>query len=427
MSDRNMHSSRRKFVTAAGATGALALAGCTDFIDDGSDSSGNGGGGDGGGSTNGGGVDTVYIGSNHPLTGPVSRDGNNANEAVKLAIERKNQQGGIESLDGAELEIIEGDNQGAQELGAEITRELVQDGADIVLGAVTSPATMAATQQAEREQTPFVVTVGSDRDILTDRGLNWAYRPQPHQYQQAVNYAETHPQAIRDAGGTAETAGLIYVDNTFGQETVQGLNDHLSDNGVEIIEEQSYPFGPSSVDTQVTAMAQADPDIVSITSYAPGGQLIAQAMEQQGYRPDHIACCTSTTFADPSVISDVGEFANGISNTITTPDQRLDRYSEISEAYQEATGNPIALVAGISYAATEVAIAAIEQAGSAAPDDINDALSNIRVEDHLLAMPPIEFNDEGENENAFAPVNQVQNMDTEVVAPEEYTTAEFQV
>lgn len=415
MRDRNMHSSRRQFVTAAGATGALALAGCTDLIDD------------GGGSTNGGSTDTVYVGSNHPLSGPVSRDGNNANEAVKLAIDRKNQEGGIEALDGAEIELLEGDNQGEQELGAEVTRELVEDGADIVLGAVTSPATMAATQQAEREETPFVVTVGSDRDILTGRGLNWAYRPQPHQYQQAVDYAEMHPQVIRDAGGTVETAGLIYVDNTFGQETVQGLNDHLPDNGVEIIEEQTYPFGPSSVDTQVTAMEEADPDIVSITSYAPGGQLISQAMEQQGYRPDHIACCTSTTFADSPVFSDVGEFANGVSNTITTVDTTLDRYSDIADAYEEETDNAMSMVAGISYAATEVALAAIEEAGSAEPDDINDALSNIRVEDHLLAMPPIEFNDEGENDNALAPVNQIQDMQSEVVAPEEYATAEYQL
>ncbi|WP_254861534.1 ABC transporter substrate-binding protein [Halovivax gelatinilyticus] len=406
MSDRTPHTTRRTYLAAtAGAASIAALAGCM-----GEDDS-----------------DAVVIGSNHPLTGDVARDGNHANEAVKLAAKHKNENGGIESLDGAEIEVVEGDNQGAQELGAEITTELVNDGADIVLGAVTSPATMSATQQADREQVPFVVTVGSDRDILTGRGLEYAYRPQPHQYGQAVDFAELHPEAIRNAGGTFDTIGLLYVDNTFGQETADGLRDHLPDAGVEIVEEQSYPFGPASLDTQITALEQADPDAISITSYVPGGQLAIQAMEEQDYWPDHIACCTSTTFADDDIFQELGDSVNGLTNTITTVDHSLDRYGEISDDYLEETGDQIGMVGGISYAATEVAIAAIEEAGSTDPDDVNEALSNIRVEDHLLAMPPIEFNDDGENENALTPVNQIQDMNSEIVSPEEYATSELQL
>lgn len=408
MSDNITHTSRRHYLAAtAGVAGMSALAGC--MGDDEED------------------VDTVVIGSNHPLTGDVARDGNHANEGIKLAVEHANEDGGIESLDGAELEVIEGDNQGAQELGAEVNSELVNDGAHVVLGAVTSPATMAATQQAERDGVPFVVTVGSDRDILTGRGLNYAYRPQPHQYQQAVDYAEMHPEAIREAGGEVETAGLIYVDNTFGQETVEGLNDHLPDNGVEVVAEQSFPFGPSNLDTQIAAMAEADPDIVSITSYVPGGQLAVQAMDEQDYWPDYLACCTSTTFADEDIFRELGDSVEGVSNTITTADASQDRYADIAADYEEETGDRLGMVGGIAYAATEVAIAAIEEAGSVDPDDVNEALSEITVEDHLLAMPPIEFNDEGENENALAPVNQIQDGVAEVVYPEEYATAEMQL
>jgi len=80
----------------------------------------------------------------------------------------------------------------------------------------------------------------------------------------------------------------------------------------------------------------------------------------------------------------------------------------------------------MTYAATEVIIAAIEEAGSADPEDINNALGEITVEDHIAAMPPITFADNGENENALAPLFQIQDLEDRVVAPEEFAETDAQ-
>lgn len=70
--------------------------------------------------------------------------------------------------------------------------------------------------------------------------------------------------------------------------------------------------------------------------------------------------------------------------------------------------------------------ASLISSGSADPDEINDALGQITVEDHIAAMPPITFADNGENENALAPLFQVQDLQDRVVAPEEFAETDVQ-
>jgi len=84
-----------------------------------------------------------------------------------------------------------------------------------------------------------------------------------------------------------------------------------------------------------------------------------------------------------------------------------------------------------AFTAGEVAIAAIEEAGSTDPEDVNEALKNISYEDHIMAFPgPVEFytdseNKElsGENKNTANVMLQVQNLSAVNVYPEEFAEA----
>jgi branched-chain amino acid transport system substrate-binding protein len=423
---------RRQFIRIAGTSGvgiATGLAGCSRSGT--GDGTTEGGGGDG--TTNGtmGNAgndypDKVVIGSNHPLSGPLAANGKRADNALKLAAKRANANGGVEAMGGAEVEVISGDNQGKQELGGQVTNELIDEGADVVTGCISSPVTMAATSAAERKQVPFVISIGSDKDILQGRGLNYAYRPQPYQRKQATNFAQMQPKMIRDAGGTVETAGLIYVNNSFGQETVSGLREELPKVDVEIVAEAGYGFGPSDLSTQVTKVKQADPDLVSITSYVPGGQLAMSAMKDQDYRPNHVACCTSTTFTNDEVLQQIGEFANGVTDTIITVDRTKDRTTDVANAFQSEYGNSLNMVAGMTYTTGEICIEAFAQAQSTKPDDVNQAIQNMTFSDHIMAMPEITFAKNGENPNAIAAVNQVQDLKPVTVYPEDYAVDPYQ-
>jgi branched-chain amino acid transport system substrate-binding protein len=69
-------------------------------------------------------------------------------------------------------------------------------------------------------------------------------------------------------------------------------------------------------------------------------------------------------------------------------------------------------------------IAAFEEAASTDPDELNETLQTIEVTDHVMAMPPITFREDGENDNAIAVTAQVQDLETGLVYPEEFAVTD---
>lgn len=403
-------SPRRSFLKCIGAAGAVSVAGCVGE-DPGNDDDGEE-------------AETVVIGSNHPLSGDLGGTGTRMDNAVQLAAIIKNENGGIESMDGAELEVISGDNQGEQELGGEITDELIDEGADVLTGCFSSPVTSAATRAAEQAETPFVISVSVADDILQGTEMEYIYRPQPRSRQMAVDHAELMPEAIRDAGHEIDTAGIYYIDIDFGQSVRDSLRDELPDQDIEIVEEVGVDFGETA-DTQVTQLQSADPDLVIAVSYEAETIELVRAMDDQDYSPPFLTGCSNEALNDRSALQEMGDTVEGALATNFALNPTDEQATEIREQFEDEFDQSFDANVAMTYAATEVIIAGIEEAGSADPDDINDALAQIEVDDHIAAMPPITFGDDGENENALAPLFQVQDLEDRVVAPDEFAESEI--
>jgi len=330
--------SRRSFVKYSGAAGVTgALAGCSSNGGDGGDGSDGGDGGDGGsggggdGSDGGDAPDEVIIGSNHPLSGALSNTGERMDQAVRLAAMMKNESGGIESLDGAELSVISGDNEGAQELGGEVAQELIDDGASVLTGCYSSPVTSAATRTSESAGVPFVISVSVANSILRETQLNYAYRPQPPADQMAIDHARLLADTIRNAGEEIETAGLFYIDISFGQSIRDALREELPANDIEIVAETAYEPGDTA-DTQVTSLRDADPDAVIATTYRSGTIELVNAMDNQNYQPDYVTGCSNAAMNDISALEEMGGHRRGrVRNQLRArPDVRPRRRGPIA-------------------------------------------------------------------------------------------------
>lgn len=436
--------SRRKYLKAVGVTSVAALAGCSsgggggdDGGDSGGDSGGDTGGDDGGDSggttqattTSGSmGPEEVVIGANHPLSGSLSRAGQQMSNAAKIAAMHVNEDGGIDSLGGTQLRIVSKDNEATQELGGSVEQQLIEEeGAVACIGCYSSPVTIGATQVAERAGVPHLIDVSVADRILQDRQMNYAYRVQTPASGMAGNYVDFMPTIARDNGQTMETASLVYLDNAFGQSIRNTLRERLPDADVELVNEQAYSFGQESLDTEATRVKEEDTDAFIFVGYGVGGARMMQSLQNVDYRPSILTGTSTPTFTDSAVVRDIGQFVNnGFGNNYAF-NQNLDLTQRIFADYRTEFNQPIEVThAAMSYCTVATIAAAMEQAGSADPDDINNALKEVTVEDHPAAMGPITFNDRGENENALSPMWQVQNLEPKVVYPEEYAQAEPQ-
>ena len=113
----------------------------------------------------------VKIGVVVPLSGPFALGGQNVKRGYDLAVDDINAAGGIKALGGAQIELVYADNQGKQDVAIGETERLIQqEKVSAIMGSWHSPSTVAGTQAAERNKTPWVVEVSS-ADVILERGF----------------------------------------------------------------------------------------------------------------------------------------------------------------------------------------------------------------------------------------------------------------
>jgi len=116
----------------------------------------------------------------------------------------------------------------------------------VLTGCYSSPVTSAATRTSESAGVPFVISVSVANSILRETQLNYAYRPQPPADQMAIDPRDSS-DTIRNAGEEIETAGLFYIDISFGQSIRDALREELPANDIG-----SSPRPPTSRATPQT-------------------------------------------------------------------------------------------------------------------------------------------------------------------------------
>ena len=84
----------------------------------------------------------ILIGSIHPLTGPVAYDGTSLAQAIEMAADQKNAAGGIKSMGGAKLKVLQKDSESKPKVGEAAAEKLIRDGVIAILGCYNSPVTI---------------------------------------------------------------------------------------------------------------------------------------------------------------------------------------------------------------------------------------------------------------------------------------------
>ncbi|MFT4890524.1 MAG: branched-chain amino acid transport system substrate-binding protein [Halobacteriales archaeon] len=368
--------------------------------------------------------DEVYVGSIHPYTGPTSYVGDRLHKAMELAATIKNENGGIESMNGAEVRFLRGDHKNQPETGAEVAQELIDEGASVLTGTYSSAVTNAITRVAESNGVPFVIDISVAASILQQTPLNYVYRAQPNSWNQASDMIRGLSWASDQAGVDVETLGLFYIDNTYGQAIRDGIERAVEDRDMEIITEATIGFG-GTADTQVTKFRNADPDVIIPTVFTNQILELVSAMKDQDYWPKVLHAC-STGGMNSANYEKMGKVIEGSMSSGYQVNKQTEKAQEINERYMNTYDTaPMEGNIGMAYATAEVIIAAFEEAGSADPEVLNQTLQNIEVEDHIMAMPPIQFDETGENADGLTITNQVQNMQNEIVYPDRYATADL--
>jgi branched-chain amino acid transport system substrate-binding protein len=408
---------RKPWITAMALALPLALAACGGSAPPGTEGSGSGGGGGSSG-------ETITIGSLHPLSGAAAADGQQMDNGAKLAVDAINEAGGIESLDGAQLELASADTQGAPEVGQSEAQRLIEEGAVALVGTYQSAVSQNVAAVAERNQVPFVIDVSS-ADAILQQGYKFTFRLQPSAAVLAERGAEYLADVSENGDAPAQKVAILHEQGPFGTAIKDTFSAKAESLGMEIGPVVSYdPASVSDFTTQITTVRESGADVLMVAGYYRDGVLVANAVNTVQPGLDAVWGVANGAFDTPQFPGEVGEAGEGFFDANYRLDMTNPDTQELAEKYKAEFGDDIRTAAVLSYDAVRVIAAALETAGDASPQAVRDAIAETELDSLIAQDGPIAFDEAGENENAAPILMQVLDGVVTQVFPEDYAEAE---
>jgi branched-chain amino acid transport system substrate-binding protein len=369
-------------------------------------------------------VREVLIGETHPLTGDLAFEGNMMKDAIEMAVDDINRAGGIQSLGGAKLKLLDYDNHGSPEKGVTAVQQFVREGAVGVLGPFSSAVAMAATQEAEKDKIPFLITVAVANEI-TERGFKYTFRLQPDSDMMAKNFLEYLPQLKKETNTPIRTIAIAHEDSVFGTSIADYITKHASDAGFQVVANIAYPASTADLSSQVSKLKEVNADVVVPIGYLRDSSLLIQTMHQMGVSPKAIIGVANGAVSNPKFQHDYQNINNNIMDVNYSSNPVNPKTKEIYDEFKQRFGKPMDTAAVYAYEATYVLADAINRAGSTDRQKIRDALAATNFSDHILPQGPIQFGPDGQNINARAVLTQIHDGQLYVVYPTTYANAKY--
>jgi branched-chain amino acid transport system substrate-binding protein len=401
----------RPFAKASGPLAALAtvsliLAGC---------------GGDGGGDD--GSPDQILLGSLHPLSGGLEFEGTEAHQGVLVAVDEINEAGGIKSMDGAEVKVESEDTGGDPERATGQATRMAQDGVVAFLGTMSSGVALAIQPISERSEVPLMISAAADPE-LTARDLQYTFRAHPT-VEQSVDGAIEALQGLSESSGKSiERVAHLKLEISAYDAVSDLLEEKLPGAGMELVDVVSAPLDATDFSTQVTQVKQSEPDVLVISALLAQSLEIEKTMEAQDFRPP-FQIGIAAGFTHPGFAKEVPQLAEGIGDVTYWYDASSDVWKKFAQEYEDKYGSTPTTHAAQGYQAALIVMDALERAGTTDGAALRDALSSTSLADHLLPQEgPIEFGEDGQNQDVLSPMTQLIDGQPRIVFPSQFAEAD---
>ncbi|WP_237561694.1 ABC transporter substrate-binding protein [Halorubrum halophilum] len=380
-SDITERVNRRSFLTVTGGAGIAGLSGCVGFGggeesgdgEDGSDGeSGDDDGGSDGGSSNGG-PDTIVFGQPGALSGSFDFLQPGVSQAADAAVNHINEAGGPL---GAELELVRRDTGVDPQEARTVTTQMIEnDDAAAIVGLFSSEIN-PLWDYLQELQTPvvtpwpgstFLDTRGGDKgtpdDVSDDE---WVWRTV------VGDTVHTAGSAVYALEEEFETLGIING-NTEGERSyVDGFLSVYEENGGSVAERVEVELGSSSYQSALSRLFDADFDAFLVSMPQESAITALSDWSDGGYGRQPIL---SDTLAQQAVIDQVGSDLHGA--WVASPGRSGPSYDTFEGIYTEEGDAEINGWTPPSWDAVQVTALAIERAGEATPEAIQQNLGPV--------------------------------------------------
>jgi branched-chain amino acid transport system substrate-binding protein len=307
-------------------------------------------------------------GANEPLGKP-------ERNAIELFVQRLNDEGGI---DGHMVEVIIKDDQSDANKAQQAVVELLQqEDVVAVIGSSGTGTTLSMKQETSKAEVPQVCMAAGAN--IMDGDSTWIFRTPPT----ATEAGKKVLEYIADTVGVKRIA-LLYDTNAFGTDGKAVIEAEAPGYGLEVVVSEGYATDESEegMDTHLTNIMTANPEVVVVWGTNPGPAKIAKRMKDKGINLPYIG---SHGIANQAFIELAGDAANGVifpagkmliyEQVLEPGSEEYDFIKDFADAYFEEYGEQINTFAGHGWDAALIITEALKRAGATAtPAELRDEI-----------------------------------------------------
>jgi len=226
-----------------------------------------------------------------PLSGPWARQGILEQMGARMAVDDVNNAGGIKSMGGAKLKLIEYDAQDSAEKAKDAAQRMVAQEPELVggFGAWLSTFTLAATEVTERAELPWLTL--SYSDLITGRGYKYVFQSSPTADRQAEELLPMVMELAQKASGKKPTKFAYVGDNTASSvsfmKTIRGKA--ASDLGLTLVADEVFTPPLTDATTMIQHIRSTRPDFVGFQSTnVPDDKMLADKFAEFNLKSDRL-------------------------------------------------------------------------------------------------------------------------------------------
>lgn len=343
-------------VLAAGAMFMGALTGC-------------------GGGSKGADGDTIKVGGLLEMTGGSASFGISGKNGIDLALKKINEKG---VLGGKKLSLIVADTKSeASEATNGMQKLISQDKVVAVIGPNQSSAVIASGAINNGAKVVDITPMGTNPDVTFDPKTKqvkpYSFRTcfiDPFQGTVMASFASNELKVKKAA---------IYIDNTsdYAKGLAQFFKENFVKNGGQVVIEEAYLQKDTDFKSTLTKIKAVQPDFIYIPGYYQEVGLIVKQAREMGITVP-MAGGDGWDSAKLPEIAGKAALENTFFSSLYSPDDTSDLNKEFVAEYKKAYNTNPDVFAALAYDSTLLVAKAIEDAGSADPAKIGEAMAKIK-------------------------------------------------
>ena len=318
------------------------------------------------------GTETFLIGGIGPLTGSAASYGISVEQGAQVAIDEINAAGGVKVGDTTYmLDMVFEDDEATEDKAIQAYNTVMDEGAQVIMGAVTSGACIAITPLTLQDGILQITPSGSaEACIANDNAFRICFSD-PEQGRAMADYAI-------DSLGYTKIAVLYNNSDEYSTGLQTAFEEEVKAKGGEIVASESFGADDVDFNTQLSSIRSTDAEVIYVPAYYQAATYISNQAKEMGMEIPFIG--SDGWDGVLGTVTDASTVEGAIFSSPFCASVDDERVQNFVKAYGEANDGAVPdQFAADAYDTVYTIKAAMEQAGSIESEDMIAAMTEITV------------------------------------------------